>query len=1300
MWFGSTEGLNRYNGTEIEVFRPNPHDIGLTENTIYKICGNKSGTIYLQNSYDLVRYDIHKQQFQSIHQGEVNAIAYSDCTLWTIIGNRIMQYDEQSKQLKEYVALDKNITQSLCIFPVKDGTIWVGTHTGLYSISAKNPKEQKNIKNNIRVDCIYQDRDSNLWIGTFNDGVFVIDPKGNITNYQYQTGRNSLSSNQVRSFSEDNLGNIWVATFYGLNSFNPKKKQWKQYTNNDNISHSLSHSSVFSLYKDNQGTIWAGTYFGGVNYFNPESDIFYFYEPKSSYSNYLSFPYVGEMVEDKYQNLWICTEGGNFNCLNLSTKQFSRYTFDEPGSKSFKSYNQKSICYHAEKDLIYIGLHNGGVAVFDLKNKKKRILKHENSPSSLPNNTINKIQLHGNILYLMTQSGLVKMDINTEHFYPISENPEIKNACVGTKIYTFFIDTKDRLWLCKTNGIKSINLKSGEIHEYNYDKKNERSICRLGIINMFENRKGELFFASAGAGIFKYNPETNDFDNYTEEKNGLLSNYCYHISETPSGNLILLHNKGFSIFNPQKPNEHIFSSSSKFPISGFNAGNTSYTTRNNEIFVGGVNGLVSFFESDLPKINKDYSLYFDKLFINNKPVYPNDQNNTLKIALPLCSEINLKYNQNNFTIKFATSNYLQLMSLNYEYKLEGFDKAWIPTQTKSISYTNLNIGSYTLHIREIAKSENKNSKIYCLVIHINPPFYRTTIAYIIYSILILLVIIVASRFWLWHTKMEATLALERKDKERIEELNRLKLKFFTSVSHEFRTPLTLIIGQVETLLLQSDLGSKVYNKLTKIHKNTDHLLSLISELLDFRKQEQGFHKLDIKHVEMIAYIQDIYDSFRDYALKKEIKYKFEHVEKEIHIYIDPIHLQKAIYNLLSNAFKYTSPKGKITLSVKLLESEVLIQIIDTGIGIPPESLNKIFDRFYQLEYRTSNLTLGTGIGLALTKEIIAAHKAEISVTSTLNEGSIFTISLKLGTSHFSKEELNYKRHETNTGVKEAAIPNFEYEDTVFLEEIEENKVQTDENKPVILIIDDNESLLEILSEFFSTSYNVHTTFNGKDGFDMIQKIQPDLVLCDVMMPEISGKKLCYMAKNNTLTSHIPFILLTSETSDSQIMEGYLFGADAYFTKPFDIKILLTYCNNLLRNRRLLVQKIANQKEDFIQVNAIEHNQDLINKVTAIIKDNFNNPDFDMNKLGAELGVGRSKLYMQIKKTTGLTPNELTLNLKMQQAADLLDNKPQMNISDIAFSLGFSSTKYFTKCFKTIYGIVPQDWRKRNSEQAK
>lgn len=1289
MWFGTTEGINRYNGKQIETFKN-----GISQNTIYSILGNKSGAIYIHADNDLIRYDISKQKFDCIKQ-KISTIAYADSMLWVIDDKEISTYDEKSGEFSLYMSLSEDISGVTAILPLKNGDIWVGTRKGLIKISKNNL--QQTIIENENINNLYKDKNQNIWVATFNDGVYLISPDGNIKNFRHHPTVNSVSNNQIRYIIEDDGGKIWVGTFFGLNQYDPQTGLWKKYINQDHISHSISHSSVFALYKDIQGTIWVGTYFGGVNYFNQDIDIFRYYGASSTNSDYLSFPFVSKMTEDNHNNLWICTEGGALNCLNLTTRRFSRYMFNENQLESADYNNQKCIWYREGKELLYIGIHNGGLSIFDIKTKKNRIISADpHKAHSLPNNTINKMQYYNGELILLTQSGLVRMDLESELFYPFSDNPFISGVLAGIGTHTFYIDSKDRLWF-NAKGIICIDLKTNQIKSYKSEEYIQNNSNRgLNASDFFENKSGEIFWASTGSGIFKFDEEKDLFINYTEE-DGLKSNYCYSISESPSGKLILLFNKGFSFFNPHQPNEELFSSSPNFPLIGFNFGSSVYITKNDEIFIGGVNGLVSFFEKDLDKTKENISIYFDKLYVNNKLISPNDESKILNNTLPLCSKVNLDYQQNNISIDFASSNYLRNTDIKFEYKLEGFDKDWIVTERQTITYTNLNAGDYTLMVRQATVSDNSNAHIYTLDIEVTPPFYLSKVALCLYVILLIISTVGIFRFYSWRTRLEANLKMAKQEKESIEKLNQTKLRFFTNISHEFRTPLTLITSQAETLLSYSELSTKAHNKIKKIQKNVNHLQNLITELLDFRKQEQGYNKLNISKTELTGYIKNIYESFYDYASKRNIKFNIEYPELPIYVYIDPKQFQKAIYNLLSNALKYTSDNGEISIKIYQNLHQIKIQITDTGIGIPQESLTKIFDRFYQLEYRSSGLTLGTGIGLALTQEIIHAHKGEINVESTVNKGSIFTISLYTGTAHFNPEDIiNEEDYHSQYFIEDSPV---DTDYNAVSSPLSDTEDQTDPaNKPSVLLVDDNEELLSILTESFSTHYVIHTATDGEKGLEKALEIQPDIIISDIMMPNMNGKEMCYRIKNNINTSHIPVILLTAQTSDNQKIDGYMYGADAYITKPFNIKILISHCNNILKNRRLLFQNFAGQSTEVPPTYNTVTEQDrlLIDKATNIIKDNFGNPEFDMNKLSNELGMGRSKLYIKIKEITGFTPNEFTLNLKLQEAAHLLKTQKQMNISDIAFHLGFSSSKYFSKCFKSFYGVSPLDWRKENN----
>ncbi len=1289
MWFGTTEGLNRYNGQTMQIFRPSEEIDRITQNMIYSIQGDKAGSIYIHADNNLIRYDIASQKFRILPVKNIKAVFSRKNSLWVVTGNEILQYDKRSDTFIKYAQITADIGNIKCFY-INDKQSWVGGTKGLAIISGNTGEKQEHILKNEDVTCLFEDSRACMYIGTYSSGMYVISPSRDITNYKHSPGKNSISNNQVRTIIEDNTGAIWIGTFFGLNRYDPESGLWKKYISNDNIPYALSHNSVFALLKDIQGTVWVGTYFGGVNYFNTEIDMFRYYGASSTNIDFLSFPFVGKMTEDGKGNLWICTEGGALNCLNLESRQFSRFMFKNNNLETTEYNNQKCIWYRQGTEQLYIGTYNGGLVIYDInKQNFRRILSGTANPYSLPNNTINKMQYYDGCLVLLTQSGFAKMDMEKEELHPLSTNPDIIRQLSGIGLYTFLIDSNDRLWIQK-GGITSINLKTKEVRNFKQDQ-NGKDIISSNITDIYESSSGDIYFSTVGHGIFRYTQESDKIETYTK-KDGLKSDYCYCISELPSGKLLLLHNKGISILSPEQISKPLLMTTPKFPLTGFNYGSSVYVTKNKEIFIGGVNGLVSFYEEDLNKKDNKYTLYFDKLYVNHQLVVPEDKSGILDKSLFLCDEIKLGSEQNNIIIEFASSNYLNTTH-SYEYKLEGYDNEWIHTDNPVITYTNLNAGSYKLLIREEQDGE-KSSQIYMLAIYISPPFYLSIYAYILYFILIVLITGAVFRFYSQRIKLKAT----QKEKIQIEALNQNKLRFFMNVSHEFRTPVTLISGQIELLLTQKDLTNKVIHKLLRIQKNTNHLLNLVTELLDFRKQEQGYNRLNLKQVELIAYMKSVFSIFQEYALKKRIKFTFQYSEPDIMIYIDPVQFQKAVYNLLSNAFKYTQEGGNIKLDIAIKGQQVYIKVIDNGIGIPQESLSKVFDRFYQVEYPASGITSGTGIGLALTKGIVLAHKGEIYVKSTLNEGSTFVIVLNLGISHFSKQELEQK--DTSS---QSFLPVMN--DKIQLNDLTEDETEPDSPRPnpdapSVLFVEDNEELLKILTEAFSIQYNVYTATDGKTGWDIILKHLPDIVVSDIMMPNMTGKELCYKIKNNIYTSHIPVVLLTAQDSEQQILDGLLFNADAYITKPFSMSILLSQCNNLLNNRNLLYKKFRN-KEFVTDNNEAQITGDndnlLLNKAIEIIKSNFENTEFDMNRLATELGLGRTKLYMVIKQETGLTPNEFTLNLKLKEAVRLLENRPQMNISDIAICLGFSSTKYFSKCFKTFYGINPQDWRRKKDK---
>ena len=595
--------------------------------------------------------------------------------------------------------------------------------------------------------------------------------------------------------------------------------------------------------------------------------------------------------------------------------------------------------------------------------------------------------------------------------------------------------------------------------------------------------------------------------------------------------------------------------------------------------------------------------------------------------------------------------------------------------------------------------ENKESlkDAICLNIHVSAPFYATIWAYLFYVLCLTALMVAFVRFKTRQAALRSSLEFERKEKERIEELNQVKLRFFTNISHEFRTPLTLILGQIE-VLMQMDLGTTVYNRIQRIYKNAWHMRNLISELLDFRKQEQGYLKLRVEEQNLVTFTRQIYMCFYEYAQKKEITYRFDSVEETISVWFDPIQLQKVIFNLLSNAFKYTSNKGNITVEVRKVASQAVVSVCDTGIGIPVEHISKIFDRFYQTDNASSSssFTLGTGIGLALAKGIMNMHHGKIEVESTVGEGTKFILSLSLGNRHFSDEEMAVTEGRESLIIPEASVSSYGQLMAEEIKEPESQKNMDEEDKPTILLVDDNTELLSMLEDIFLPMYNVYTACNGREGLEMAQQIQPDLIVSDVIMPEMSGKDLCYKIKTNVELSHISVVLLTAQTSVEYVVEGLMFGADDYITKPFNIKVLVARCNNLIKNKKRLIAHYAGKviTESPVAEAINEKDKELLTKCVNIVRENFENPDFDVTALASELCMGRSKLYMQFKQMTGLTPNEFILKVKLDEAMSLLTDHPELNITEISVRLGFSSPRYFSKSFKAFFGIAPQGVRSR------
>lgn len=1288
IWIGTKDGLNRYNGTDFYIFRPKENDKNsLYNNNIGTICGDRNGHIYIRCKYAVVEYDIRKDVFHTIRDNNIQAIHYGNSQLWACTRDSLFTYNSAEKKLEYYYTL-KDVRIS-CMIQDHGGNLYIGTmNKGLYMID--NNKKWLNYFPDKDITCIYEDSKENIWVGTKDDGLIRLDRNGGKTCYTSATYENGLSSDYVRCVAEDNWGNYWIGTYKGLDKLNITTNTFTNYSK-DNKPYSLSNSSIICMMKDQQGTFWLGTYYGGVNLFNPDYEIYTYYYPDESQKGKLTSPFAGRMKEDSKGGIWIATEGGGLNYLDRKTRTFTVYKHDI-NRNSIASNTVQALYLDEDNQVLWIGTLRGGLDKLDLRTRQFTNYKHvRGKENSLINNIIRKIIPCKGQLLLATHNGIGLFDTQTGECAKLLNDKRLNNR----QIIDMLIDRNNNLWYSYPLGLVKYNLDTHKSDEYFVPNTSDRIIGNNLINVLFEDKKGNIWAGSSGDGIFLYTPDTNTFKSYNSHNSDLINDYILDIRESLSGYLLIASNQGFSRFDIENQRFYNYNKQNGFPMTALNPYGL-FVASDNEIFLSGPKVMISFFEKELNSYVKPYQLNFTSLEVNSKLILPNDDSGILSESILYQPQINLNHNHSIFTINFSLSNYVSVLKNRIYYKLEGFDKEWISAgYRKSITYTNLNPGKYKLKIRSSEEYSGKETMFKEIDIVVNPPFYKSAWAYILYVVILIVSIYLIASFYTSKLRLRASLEFEKKEKKQIEELNQSKLRFFTNISHEFRTPLTLIVSQLEMLMERNDIQPLVYSKLVNIHRNTQRMKRLITELLDFRKQEQGFEQFKFSNQNLYSFLDEIYLAFKEYARAKHITLEFFNKDRSLDVWFDVVQLEKVIYNLLSNAFKYTPLGGTVSLSVQEYENSVMILISDTGVGISEKSLDKVFDRFYQVDSQDNQK--GTGIGLALAKSIIEAHKGKISVRSRKGEGTTFVVELPLGDSHISASQKIATPDNDSSCISELTM----YADKV-LNDIPDDETpgsESEEPRNKILIVEDNEELRGLLLRLFSKIYSVYEAQDGAEGFEKTKEIQPDIVLSDIMMPKMSGIEMCRMIKSNFDTSHIPVILLTAQTAEEFTIQGLKMGADDYVTKPFNVKHLFMRCNNLVNSRKLLQKKYAKQMDnnvDILATNGADHQ--FMEQCVACIEQNIDNPDFDVNMFAQTMNIGRTKLFLKLKGITGQTPNDFILNIRLKKAQMLLKQTDAKTVSEIAYEVGFNSPSYFIKRFRELFGVTPAQFQKGEEQK--
>lgn len=1283
MWFGTREGVNIFNKDKMTVYKgwtAQGSQLGqhlLIGNEVEFITGSANGDVFLTVDNRLLKFDIRKESFRCVGHN-VSALTSHHGEIWAACGDSIFCYNEQSGQLE--FRLKTGLTDINYIM-IDGPVLRIGTKNGLYAIEGKAPVACQIPQ--VDVYRIFKSSQQELWVACRTQGLYRISAKGKTNRVPYDPASpTAVSSMQIREFVEDRKGNIWFGTFNGLQKYDPRTGTYSLISQEQRPG-GLSHSSIFSLYQDVQGTIWIGSYYGGVNYFNPDNNAFSYYAYNPDRDDCLNYPFAGAMTEDKDHNLWVCTDGGGLARLDRETGKFTTLTAT---NSSLPHNNLKSICYDPKRDQLYIGTHMGGLSRYDRRSGRfHNYLEQFRQKGNGPNDVIFHVAFHNDRLFVSARNGLFVMNPDTNEF----------RLLLNDRYYIAFCIAPDGdIWLAGTRTVYHLDPKSYTQKEFLNLPANSG---QFSIVKILADNRGKLYIATLGSGLFCYDLHAKSLINYTVKENRLLSNYCYNLLQTAENNILITSDRGITLFNPETESFRSIELGNGLSLSSIINGCGVWMCNDRRIFVGGTGGLTSFQEKDLNLKYPKPNLYFSSLSVNNTRISPDDDSGILTAGLPFTNEVELKSTQNNLTLEFASSNYVDILNNAwYEYKLEGFDREWLPTSQTTLKYTNLDPGAYILRVREKGNLLNsRDRQEISLSILISPPWYLTWWAWLSFVIISASIAFFIQRERSSRRTLALSLEREKLEKAHIEEMNQAKLRFFTNVSHEFRTPLTLIISQIELMLQQNTVSPSLYNGISKIKKHARQMKYLITELLDFRKFDQNHIHLKLSEQNVNSFLEEIYLSFSAYAQQKEIDYSFHPCTENASLWIDDWQMRKVLFNLLSNAFKHTPAKGQITLSATSTPEYITITVKDSGDGIRPEELQHIFERFYQADNQHSAASYaGTGIGLALTKGIIELHHGTIEVESTLNRGSCFTVRLPGNRACFDNDEdVSFMEQAAEPSVWENTLP----DDTLIdkLNTLSDTPFVTEEKEHYkILLVEDNEELLNLLKEIFSPLYQVVTASNGQEGLQKTVEEKPDLIVSDVMMPVMTGTEMCLKIKSNLNLCHIPVVLLTALDTVEQSIEGLCRGADDYITKPFNAKMLLVRCNNLIRNRLMIQNRFAKNavaEIDLLAANPVD--KSFLERVIKVVDKYIDCEELDIAVLCRELGVGRTLLHTKFKALTGMTPNEFVLNHRLKKAAFMLKNEPHLQVAEISDRLGFGSPRYFSRCFKNQFNMTPVDYRK-------
>ena len=1281
VWVGTSDGLNLWSGYDFTVFKTDPEDSGsLFCDNILRVTGDRNGRIWILTLNGIAQFDISDNRFTTLCTGDDYCIASSGGRLLAGRGNTVFMLREG--EMAPVCSLSDASAEITALYAdFEHDVILAGTSRhGLWRLKrlGDGTFRESLVLDDVHVTEIYRDSRSRYWIGTNNDGVYVSsDDLSSFRNFRHDShDANSIGSNFVRTFCEDADQMIYIGTFDGFNTCDPVDGTLHRYTSLGSYTDlgyrtAIESTSVWTIACDSRNNIWIGTYFEGIYCFNPGHNIYSKVTASDNEHNGLSSPIVSGIAEDRSGNLYIATEAGGFCRYDRRTGRFEWVRHLNSQAQDYSYDNIKSLYYDPSADLLWLGTHRGGLFRYDPRTGRLR----QYSPPHTRHSTsriVRQILPWRDRLLLATHAGLWCFD-------PVSETFDRLSGIEMTGIISELALSADG---------RSLYLAGDRQLLYRYDFQSRSiSSCRFGseetlagnlaASHLLEDSSGRIWVGTENDGIYLFRPDSSSFEHICNLTNNKVCSIC----ELADGRFVVTTSNGLNLLDAYGRSTLKLEAHRELPLRMFNQ-DALFIASDSTIYAGGIDGMISFRIDHLSPAAPLMSIFPMRLTVDGRNC-PLDMLDGGVTEIPHNSAV---------TVKYAVPN-LSLISADLQYRLRGHgDDEWIEMPNdNTVTLINLQPALYTLQVRAVDKNGQFFS-MHSASLRIMPPWYGRWWAYALLALVALVLLAVVFRIHSTHIELRASLEYERKKSLDQEELGKSKLRFFTNVAHEFRTPLTIIIGHIESLLQSQIFEPRLYRKLMLIYKSATNMQQLTDELLDFRKHEQGYMKIQASEHDLIHFLQELSIVYREYAATQNIVLQFRPQTERLMVWYDTVQLQKVVSNLLSNALKYTECEhGRITLTASREDEWAVIRVEDNGKGIPAAEIESIFQRFY----RTDTVHVGSGIGLSLTKGIVERHGGRIEVQSVENQGSVFTVRLPLGSDHLAADQIASKPAAVQTEVAIPDIPDMPDVAEEIVDQSIQQSVRGGERRFKMLVAEDNEELRALFVEIFGDSYQVVLAGDGAEALEIMKRFTPDIIVSDIVMPNMNGFEFCKAVKGNFETSHIPFIALTAYASTANNIRGFQLGADDYIAKPFNTSILLSRCNNLINNRIAMREKFGGQQHIEPQ-NLVYSSMDrqFIERAMEVIDANIDNPQFSITFFAKEMAMARTKLFVKLKAISGQTPSEFIKTIKLQRAADMLVNNPEYNVSDICELLGFNTLRYFSTCFKQKYGISPLQYRHR------